>query len=1096
MAKRLLVFTLLTSIIAVGFTSYEANSAAKPQKSLRDRVSLPVRKAPVYAYPTLSAEQATYNINQKTAGKIALNTGRSNPAIIGYTTYDNQHNCTMARQVEHRGTEYVHFDWMAQDHDVYGVNRGIGYQVYEITGCDYLMDPGGVRVETDYAGYVGIDADPGGWAILGAHQKNDAIWNPGGFWDFTPGGPAFGIFTADGPSDIYGWGDNSGTGPANENIWPKIEWHLGTESVLHMVTTEKSILVEFHTISYYRRVGPYGSGNGIWSEQRLIDSVMSINPTVVTSPVSDKVAIVWNAPADYKRDGPDEFANQYENDVWYTVSTNQGADWAHDTVSTNLGASSIGHMVDMGIFQGDNITEFNSSSSYKAYCDISALISTQDELHIVWGCRRWDGNETIYRRQSAIFHWAENTAPFIRPVVIADWDTGGACYGHSWGSDAAKMTISECDDKLYLLFTQFASHSEPCSNYDNVDNVINGRLYMSVYDPLMGDAWDRPQRITSTLNTPECIPGDMSGPGDCNSEYWASMARYGRFDLCQHAGENVLDILYINDYTPGACVQTESGVWTVNPVMWLTIPCREVIVESQWSIYPHAVGMCYGEPIFIAHPHDETYFIIVMENYGHEDINFEITVEVDSSNSATNGDSTAIEVDIVSGVLPWHGGVIEPVVSITTTGEMMNTTVYAHVSITHDASDYPPSPFIIPICITIPYVDNWNDRYTLSTACKRLRVYNNGQMSNYTDNESMDYIYDPDDCAEIYLYDGSPIICRDIDGEKRCFFAVYEGEYESEHALRQMSSITVDSVSNPDYVSAGFELVTADSAIGMYIEYFVPQQEYYCEFIIKRTKFWNRTPEILTGVAVGAIYDWDIPNWDHGSKNESGYDPDRHIIYQYCCTTDPCDSTSPCYRYAGIAPVWDTFVYKNCMTLENDIFVYTSGPFGNDAPLPPDTMYGLMSQNDGPSLAALDSCEDLSTLITYGIYDLHPGDTQCVMTALATSRNDPAAAQLKLAIGDADYFASGHDDITCFEPHVCSIPGDANGDGNINIGDAVYIINYIFRGGPPPVPYSVANGDANGDCECNVGDAVYEINYIFRGGPPPVSVELWNANCN
>jgi PKD repeat protein len=61
--------------------------------------------------------------------------------------------------------------------------------------------------------------------------------------------------------------------------------------------------------------------------------------------------------------------------------------------------------------------------------------------------------------------------------------------------------------------------------------------------------------------------------------------------------------------------------------------------------------------------------------------------------------------------------------------------------------------------------------------------------------------------------------------------------------------------------------------------------------------------------------------------------------------------------------------------------------------------------------------------------------------------------------------------------------GDANGDGTINVGDAVYLINYIFRGGPAPDP--VEAGDANSDDEVSVGDAVYLINYIFRGGPEP-----------
>jgi hypothetical protein len=63
--------------------------------------------------------------------------------------------------------------------------------------------------------------------------------------------------------------------------------------------------------------------------------------------------------------------------------------------------------------------------------------------------------------------------------------------------------------------------------------------------------------------------------------------------------------------------------------------------------------------------------------------------------------------------------------------------------------------------------------------------------------------------------------------------------------------------------------------------------------------------------------------------------------------------------------------------------------------------------------------------------------------------------------------------------------GDANGDGIADIGDAVFLINFVFTHGPSPTPVCI--GDANGDGETNVGDAIYMINYVFRGGPPPVS---------
>ena len=65
------------------------------------------------------------------------------------------------------------------------------------------------------------------------------------------------------------------------------------------------------------------------------------------------------------------------------------------------------------------------------------------------------------------------------------------------------------------------------------------------------------------------------------------------------------------------------------------------------------------------------------------------------------------------------------------------------------------------------------------------------------------------------------------------------------------------------------------------------------------------------------------------------------------------------------------------------------------------------------------------------------------------------------------------------------ICGDANGDKDLNVTDAVYIINYIFvPGSPEPDPLCSAN--ANGSTGVNVADAVYIINFVFAGGDAPV----------
>ncbi|KPL03704.1 MAG: hypothetical protein AMJ73_05540 [candidate division Zixibacteria bacterium SM1_73] len=61
--------------------------------------------------------------------------------------------------------------------------------------------------------------------------------------------------------------------------------------------------------------------------------------------------------------------------------------------------------------------------------------------------------------------------------------------------------------------------------------------------------------------------------------------------------------------------------------------------------------------------------------------------------------------------------------------------------------------------------------------------------------------------------------------------------------------------------------------------------------------------------------------------------------------------------------------------------------------------------------------------------------------------------------------------------------GDCNGDGIVNIADVVFLIDYLFKYGPPPNP--PAAGDINGDCFIGVSDVVWLINYLYRGGPPP-----------
>jgi hypothetical protein len=63
--------------------------------------------------------------------------------------------------------------------------------------------------------------------------------------------------------------------------------------------------------------------------------------------------------------------------------------------------------------------------------------------------------------------------------------------------------------------------------------------------------------------------------------------------------------------------------------------------------------------------------------------------------------------------------------------------------------------------------------------------------------------------------------------------------------------------------------------------------------------------------------------------------------------------------------------------------------------------------------------------------------------------------------------------------------GDANTDETVDLQDAVFLINYIFAGGPAPQQMTLGDVDCSGSI--NIADAVRLIIYLFSSGPAPCS---------
>ncbi|UCB52467.1 MAG: agmatine deiminase family protein, partial [Candidatus Zixiibacteriota bacterium] len=67
-----------------------------------------------------------------------------------------------------------------------------------------------------------------------------------------------------------------------------------------------------------------------------------------------------------------------------------------------------------------------------------------------------------------------------------------------------------------------------------------------------------------------------------------------------------------------------------------------------------------------------------------------------------------------------------------------------------------------------------------------------------------------------------------------------------------------------------------------------------------------------------------------------------------------------------------------------------------------------------------------------------------------------------------------------------AVCGDVNDDETVDLGDVVYLLNYLYRSGPEPICLPpTACGDVTGNGVIDIGDVVHLVNYLYKGGPPP-----------
>lgn len=72
------------------------------------------------------------------------------------------------------------------------------------------------------------------------------------------------------------------------------------------------------------------------------------------------------------------------------------------------------------------------------------------------------------------------------------------------------------------------------------------------------------------------------------------------------------------------------------------------------------------------------------------------------------------------------------------------------------------------------------------------------------------------------------------------------------------------------------------------------------------------------------------------------------------------------------------------------------------------------------------------------------------------------------------------------DPDCCQVMGDANHDGiGPGIDDLIYVVDYMFAGGPPAPCFQEVDIDGDGQGP-NIADLVWLVAYMFGAGGPPV----------
>jgi hypothetical protein len=1032
MAKKILVFSILFFFI-LGFVAWAAKEKPKNETVVSERgqrISVRIENliVPEDNIVTKYLTSPMPELSLPATGDTA-----------GYTYYEYQTNYSMIRQIANGTNNKRYFDWMfCLTANVTGGDRDVHFNSKVEGGppsFGWLIAGGMATSSSDgRGGYCGLDILPDNREVLAYHNVGAGTQTTINVEKTTPGLGEFRIF--DVPDSIPGSGGS--------RIWPRVAVQKDPTSPRYI---HVGMQADVGNASGYSRCWEYfdslkcqAPGSPVYvihpdiveptsNYGYYVGEEAGITSGPITSPVSRKVAFVWD---NYVIGG---------DDIYYVESTNGGDDW-----------------VAAGSFPAPtNVTNYGPGYTTTPTGEWAAAYDYNDDLHIIW-----TSNSTGYRRDVVLWHYSSGLPADKRVRQITSLSSASWVVGCSNWYSIGLMTLGvnylagPRHNWLYCLWTEYDGPPADTS----LKGYTNSELYLAASSN-GGLSWSQKINITNT-HTNNCAAGA------CRAENWASIAE--RVDSIVH-------IQYIVDLDPGAFVNGEA-TGTKNPVRYLRYP------ESNIQI-PAIAGLGL-DPTVWNYPSLKTSNGTAVTD----------TLRLDNTGTATlyfkldAPTATYVGLSITDDSIQEGGSTKKVVVTFNQAGPLSDTLVYDSIRVASNKGllgggatyvDTQWVKFALVVTSDSFYTEELDTIDTHAGGIKMV-LSSAGKMGNGNDGSGVNGTYNGKD----YLFDGSVALVTNYPGSNLGATQIYNHKDFLPEGHLQVAQ-------QPEFATWGITTATATYApmvhrIGTPYQWFwwwwtIEDKNVFFEnerIMVKYTRLYRNPPPTwwravsepapLPTVYFGLAADIDAvgpSSCSNGSFANLGvYDQAKNLVY---LKGDTVCNTS---EYAGIY-----FYYSardEGTTHDTVLTPYAAGVLQSSKSIhmnsndgyPDDTLYKYMT-TPGWFLPT-DTVAHYEGNIVVTARKVDNGSGKVAVPSA------PTLITAKYAFVMSDAGLAG-----LYKP-MC---GNANRDDKVTVSDVVYVVNYLFKGGPKPFMYYA---NANGDNKVTVSDVVYLVNYLFKGGAKPI----------